>query len=64
MLKFAREPVIFIAVGDDFFFLGGGGNRHLTASEGGGYHNNITEPSGGSGKFYHDMTKILRPPLP
>ena len=36
MLKFAREPVIFIAVGDDFFFFGGGGNRHLTASEGGG----------------------------
>ena len=34
MLKFAREPVIFIAGGDDFFL--GGGNRHLTASEGGG----------------------------
>ena len=37
MLKFAREPVIFIAVGNDFFFFfgGGRGNRHLTASEGG-----------------------------
>lgn len=36
MLKFAREPVIFIAGGGTIFFGGGRGNRHITASEGGG----------------------------
>ena len=31
---------------------------------GGGSHKNITEPYGGIGKFYRDITKILPPPPP
>ena len=31
---------------------------------GGGSYKNITEPYGGIGKFYRDITKILPPPSP
>lgn len=42
----------------------GGGKfsrRQHSIRGGGGVRKNITEPSGGSGKFYRETTKDLRP---